>query len=56
MGEVSRSVKRYLTDILGEADTSKYLEYISQDPAQYLRVNLLKISLDTLQRKLLDRI
>jgi NOL1/NOP2/sun family putative RNA methylase len=52
MSEVSRSVKRYLTEILGEQDTGKYLEFITAEPSLYLRVNKLKTTREALQKRL----
>jgi len=51
--EVSSKIYDYFSSLYGKDSADKYLEFIDQDPAQYIRVNTAKISRDELANLLL---
>lgn len=50
--EVSQKIYNYITSLYGKDSADKYLEFIEQDAAQYIRVNTAKILKDELSRLL----
>lgn len=50
MIEVSNNIYSYLVNLYGESIASHYVDYIKLEPAQYIRVNSLKISTQDLSR------
>lgn len=55
MIEVSDKVHSYLKSLHGAEAAQKYFDFIKSDPSQYVRVNLLKISVDDLAALLLSK-
>lgn len=55
MIEVSDKVNSYLQSLYGTVAAGKYLDFIKTEPTQYIRVNLLKISVDHLISCLLTK-
>ena len=53
--EVSQKIYDYISTIYGKDSADKYLEFISQDSSQYIRVNLAKISKEDLSKVLFDK-
>ena len=53
--EVSSKIFNYLTSLYGESSAKKYLEFIEQEPTQYIRVNTEKISADELSDLLFQK-
>jgi 16S rRNA (cytosine1407-C5)-methyltransferase len=50
---VSNKIFEYLSSIYGEAPAKKYIEFINEEPTQYLRANTLKTSREELSANLL---
>ena len=42
MAEISQTILSYLNSLYGDDSARKYSDFINEEPAQYLRVNLLK--------------
>ncbi len=42
MIEISENIQTYLNSLYGESSAQKYIDFISRDPVQYIRVNRLK--------------
>lgn len=52
MTNVSENIISYLNSLYGSDASKMYLEFIEEEPAQYIRVNQLKITCDALAEKL----
>jgi 16S rRNA (cytosine1407-C5)-methyltransferase len=50
--EVSQKIFDYITSLYGESSAKKYLDFIDQEPTQYIRVNRDKISVEELSNSL----
>ena len=53
--EVSQKIYEYFASLYGKDSADKYLQFIEQDAAQYIRVNTAKISKDELSRLLFEK-
>ncbi|MDP2363826.1 MAG: hypothetical protein Q8M94_08660, partial [Ignavibacteria bacterium] len=53
--EVSQKIYDYLASLYGKDSADKYLQFIEQDAAQYIRVNTAKISKVELSRLLFEK-
>ena len=53
--EVSQKIYDYFASLYGKDSADKYLQFIEQDAAQYLRVNIAKISKEELSRLLFEK-
>ncbi|QQS36554.1 MAG: RsmB/NOP family class I SAM-dependent RNA methyltransferase [Ignavibacteriales bacterium] len=54
MIEVSKNIYTYLVNLYGEEKSAHYLDYIKQEPAQYIRVNSLKTNPNDLSELLFN--
>jgi 16S rRNA (cytosine1407-C5)-methyltransferase len=54
LAEISQKILSYLDSLYGSGSPGKYSEFINQEPAQYLRVNLLKTNKEELINLLKD--
>lgn len=54
MIDVSENIYSYLVNLYGAQQASHYIDYIKLEPAQYIRVNSLKIGRDELAKRLYD--
>ncbi len=55
MTSISENITSYLNSLYGSDAAKKYLDFIKEEPAQYIRVNQLKIPCDTLAEKLFKK-
>lgn len=53
--EVSQKIYDYFANLYGKESADKYLKFIEQDSAQYIRVNTAKTSRDDLSKLLFDK-
>ena len=53
--EVSQKIYDYFASLYGKVSADKYLQFIEQDAAQYIRVNSAKILKEELSRLLFDK-
>lgn len=53
--EVSQKIYDYFSNLYGKESADKYLQFIEQDSAQYIRVNTSKISRDDLSKFLFEK-
>ncbi len=53
--EVSQKIYDYFSNLYGKESADKYLQFIEQDSAQYIRVNTSKISRDNLSKFLFEK-
>ena len=53
MVEVSENIFSYIKSLYGEPAAKKYVEFIKQDPTQYIRVNTIKTDKEALTGKLM---
>ena len=53
--KISGRVYEYLSEVYGESSAKKYLNFVQEIPAVYVRVNTLKTSRDLLIKKLSER-
>ncbi len=54
MSQVSNKIQDYLNSLYGKSSAKKYLEFINEEPTQYLRVNKLKTTREKLSSSLLQ--
>ena len=53
MSQVSNKIYEYINSLYGESPAKKYLDFINEEPTQYIRVNKLKTSVERLSQTLL---
>jgi 16S rRNA (cytosine1407-C5)-methyltransferase len=54
LSQVSNKIQDYLNSLYGKSSAKKYLEFINEEPTQYLRVNKLKTTREKLSSSLLQ--
>ena len=52
MSQVSNKIYKYLNSLYGESSAKKYIDFINEEPSQYIRVNKLKTSKEKLSQTL----
>lgn len=53
MSQLSNKISDYITFLYGESSAKDYLDFIKEEPTQYIRINSLKTNLDKLSSVLL---